>query len=177
MMAGAWVRAPSIGRKGVSRALCEAATSAAADTACLGCGSATKTRVRPCFGRLSVVAATGRARWLWQIVVACWAEVLSSTSSDPSRALGHMLEASAHERWPFFVLRVSCHGALPDPPGLPSIGSGRRTGGSRHHPRPFRLDAGDHSMGAVGAGPCCVGVPVSNRLTVAQTALPTPEPK
>ena len=177
LMAEAWVRAPSIGKTGAPRALCEAAASAAADTACLGRGSATKTQVRLCFGRLSVVAGTGRARWLWQLVAVCWAEVPSIVAAGAGRALGPMLPTSARERWTFCVLRDSCHAALQDQPGLPSIGSGRRTGGSRHHPRPFRLDAGDHSMDAVGAGPCCVGVPVSNRLTVAQTALPTPEPK
>ena len=47
LMSGAWVRASSIGRIGALEALCEAAASAAADTACLGCGSATKTQVRP----------------------------------------------------------------------------------------------------------------------------------
>jgi hypothetical protein len=139
LMSGAWVRASSIGRTGAPEALCEAAASAAADTACLGCGSATKTQVRPCFGRLSMVAGTGCARWLWKVAAARWAEMLPFIAAEAGRALGHMPPASAPERWPFFVLRDSCHAALPDQPGLPSIGSGRQTGGSRYHPRPLRL--------------------------------------
>ena len=139
LMAGAWVRAPSIARTGVSRGLCEAAASAAADTACRGRGSATKTRVRPCFGRLSMVAGTGCARWLWQVVAPCSAEVLPMVSTGAGRALGHMLPALARERWPFCVLHDSCHAATADPPRLPPIGSGRRTGGSRRHLRPSYL--------------------------------------
>ena len=50
-----------------------------------------------------------------------------------------MRPSSARERWPFCVLRDSCHAALPDQPGSPSIGSGRWTGGSRHRPRLIRL--------------------------------------
>jgi hypothetical protein len=117
----------------------ESASSAASDTSCLGRGSATKTHVRPCFGRLSMVAGTGCARWLWQVVAPCSAEVLPMVATDAGRALGHMLPASARERWPFCVLRDSCHAATADPPRLPPIGSGRRTGGSRRHLRPSYL--------------------------------------
>ena len=108
------------------------ATSAAADAACLGCGNATRTVVRSCIGRLSVVAGTAHARWCSPFAAVCWAEVLPVTATDAGRALGPMLPSSARERWPFCVLRDSCHAALPDQPGSPAIGSGRQTGGSRH---------------------------------------------
>eukprot|EP01044_Picomonas_judraskeda_P036956 COSAG03_NODE_16557_length_398_cov_0.842809_1_plen_61_part_01 len=57
------------------RSVCEAASSAAADPPCLGSGSATKTLVHPCIGRVSVAAGTARARWLRQRAAVCWAEV------------------------------------------------------------------------------------------------------
>ena len=82
-----------------------------------------------------------------------------------------MLLASAWERWSFFVVRDSCHAAVPDQPGLPSIGSGRRTGGSHHRPRLLRLAADWHCMHSAGAWPCCVGVGLSTHKAVAQTAL------
>ena len=96
----------------------EAARSAAADSPCLGSGSASKTLVHACIGRVSVAAGTARARWLRQVVTACWAEVLPAPTSKANMALGPMLPASARERWPFFVLRESCRAALPDQPGL-----------------------------------------------------------
>ena len=96
------------------RPVCETARSAAADSPCLGSGSATKTLVHACIGRVSVAAGTARARWLRQLAAACWAEVSPTTTAEASRALGPMLPASARERWPFFVLRDSCHAALPD---------------------------------------------------------------
>ena len=153
------------------RPVCEAARSAAADSPCLGSGSAAKTLVQPCIGRLSVVAGTAGARWLRQLAAVCWAEVLPATATEADRALGPMLPASARERWPFCVVRDSCHAALPDQPGLPPIGSGRRTGGSRRRPYPLRLAAGGHCMDAAGAGPSCMGVSLSNRKSVAQTRL------
>ena len=104
-MAGAWVRAPSIGRMAPFRALCEAATSAAADVACLGCGSAARIVVRLCIGRLSVVAGTARAHWCSPFAAVCWAEVLPVTAAEAGRALGPMLPASARELWPLRVLR------------------------------------------------------------------------
>ena len=143
LMAEAWARTPSIARTGMPIPVCEAARSAAADSPCLGSGSATKTLAHACIGRLSVVAGTARARWLRQLAAACWAEVLPVIASEAGRALGPMLPSSARERWPFCVLRESCHAALPDQPGLPPIGSGRPTGGSRHHPYPLGLAAED----------------------------------
>ena len=101
------------------RPVCEAARSAAADSPCLGSGSATKTLVRLCIGRLSVVAGTARARWLRQLAGACWAEVLPTTIAEADRVLGPMLPSSAQELWPFFVLRNPCPAAPPDEPGLP----------------------------------------------------------
>ena len=138
LMAEAWSRTPSIGRTGMLRPVCEAARSAAAGSPCLGSGKATKILVQPCIGGLSVAAGTARARWVWQLATVCWAEVLPTTTSEADRGLGPMPPSSARELWPFCVLRDSCHAALPDPPGLPPIGSGRRTGGSRHHPYPLR---------------------------------------
>jgi hypothetical protein len=70
-MAGAWVRAPSIEIMVPFRALCEAATAAAAEVACLGCGSATRTLVRACIERASEVAGTARARCLRQLAAVC----------------------------------------------------------------------------------------------------------
>jgi len=139
LMAEAWVRTHSIGRTGPHRPACEAATSATADAACLGCGNAARTVVRVCIGRLSVVAGTARARWCSPFATICWAEVLPVTAADADRALGPMLPSSARERWPFCVLRDSCRAALPDQLGSPSIGSGRWTGGSRRRPRLIRL--------------------------------------
>ena len=171
LMAEAWVRTHSIGRTGPHRPACEAATSATADAACLGCGNAARTVVRVCIGRLSVVAGTARARCCSPFAAVCWAEVLPVTAADAGRALGPMLPSSARERWPFCVLRDSCHAALPDQPGLPSIGSGRWTGGSRRRPRLIRLATDGHAMDDAGAWPCCVGMSLSNRKSAAQTAL------
>eukprot|EP01047_Picozoa_sp_COSAG01_P107481 COSAG01_NODE_36497_length_517_cov_0.308612_1_plen_117_part_10 len=95
------------------RPVCGVARSAPADAACLGSGSATKTLVHACIGRLSVVAGTARARWFSPFAVVCWAEVLPVAAAEEGRALGPMLPASARERWPFCVLRDSCHAALP----------------------------------------------------------------
>ena len=139
LMAEAWTRTPSIGRTGLLRPLCEVARSDRADSSCLGSGSAAKTLIPACIGRLSVAAGTARARWLRQLGTACWAETLPTTVTEAGRALGPMLPASAWERWPFFVVCDSCHAALPDQPSLPSIGLGRRNGGSRHHPHPLRV--------------------------------------
>ena len=141
-----WVRTPSIGRTGMSIPVDEVARSAAADSACLGSGSTSRHRFTACIGRLSVVADTGCARRLWQLATVCWAEVLPVTAAEAGRALGPMLPASAREPCPFCVVRDSCHAAVPDQPGLPSIGSGRRTGRSRccarlrtQRPRPLPL--------------------------------------
>ena len=117
----------------------EAARSAAADSAILGSGSTAKTPVHQRIGRLCVVVGTGRARCLWKVVAVCWANALPAIVAETGRALGPMLPASAWEPWPFCVVRESCHAAVPDQPGLPSIGSGRWTGGSRRRPRPIRL--------------------------------------
>ena len=171
LMAEAWVRTHSIGRTGPHRPACEATTSATADAACLGCGNAARTVVRVCIGCLSVVAGTARARCCSPFAAVCWAEVLPVIAADAGRALGPMLPSSARERWPFCVLRDSCHAALPDQPGSPSIGSGRWTGGSRHHPRLIRLATDGYFMDDVGAWPCCVGMSLSNRKSAAQTAL------
>ena len=139
LMAEAWVRTPSITRTGMPRPVCEAARSAAADSPCLGSGSATKTLAHACIGRLYVVAGAARARWMWQLAAVCWAEMLPIATAEADRGLGPMLPSSARELWPFCVLRDSCHAAVPDQPGLPPIGSGRRTGGSRRRPRLSRL--------------------------------------
>ena len=92
--------------------VCEVARSAAADSPCLGSGSGTKTQVHACIGRLSAVAGTARARWLWQLAAVCWAEVLRATTDEADRGLGALLPPSACELWPFCVLRDSCHAAL-----------------------------------------------------------------
>ena len=65
LMVKAWARTPSIGRTEMPRPVCEVARSAPADAACLGSGSATKTLVHARIGRLSVVAGTTHARWMW----------------------------------------------------------------------------------------------------------------
>ena len=170
-MAEPWAGTSSIGRTGMPRPVCEAARSAAADSPCLGGGSATKTLVHPCIGRLSVVAGTARARWMWQLAAVCWAEVLPFITSKVGRALGPMLPASARERWPFCVLRDSCHTALLDQPGLPQNGSRRWTGGSRRRPRALRLTTDDHCVDTVGVRLCCVGSPLPDREKVVQTRL------
>ena len=158
----------------------EAARSAAADSACLGSGSTARHRFTACIGRLSAAVGTGRARCLWKAAAVCWAEVLPFLAADACRALGPMLLSSAREPWPFFVLRDSCHAALPDQPGSPSIGSGRWTGGSRRRPHLIRLATGGHCMDDVGAWPCCVGMSLSNRKSAAQNGplprLPKIEP-
>ena len=148
----------------------EAARSAAADSACLGSGSTTRHRFTTCIGRLSAVVGTGRARCLWKAVAVCWADALQITASEADRALRPMLPTSAWEPWPFCVVRESCHAAVPDQPGLPSIGSGRRTGGSRHRPRLPRLATDCYCMDPAAAWPCCVAVFQSNRKSAAQTA-------
>ena len=128
-------------------------------------------RFTACIGRLSAAVGTGRARCLWKAAAVCWAEVLPVIAADAGRALGPMLLASAWERWPFCVLRESCHAAMPDQPGLPSIGSGRRTGGSRRRPRLPRLATDCYCMDPAAAWPCCVAVFQANRKSAAQTAL------
>ena len=158
------------------RSVCEAARSAAADYACLGSGSATRTLVHACVGRLPVVAGTASARWLRQLAAVCWAEMLSSTTAEANRALGPILPSSARELWPFCVLRDSCHAALPDRPGLAPIGSGRRAGGSRRHPHPLIVAADGHRMDAADAGPCCMGVSLSTR-NVSGSHEPVPCPR
>ena len=170
LMARAWVRTPSIERTGAFRALYEAARSAVANSLCLGSGSTAKTQVRLCIRRLSVVAGTAHVRWLWQPASICWAAVIPVIATDAGRALGPMLPASARERWPFFVVRDSCHAALLDQPGLPLIASGRWTSGSRRHPRPLRLAIGRHFIDVVGAGPCHVWVLLPARKSVGRTA-------
>ena len=141
LMAEAWVRAPSIGRTGMPRPVCGAVRSATADSPRLGSGSATKTPVHACIGRLSVVAGTARARWLRQLAAVCWAEEPPATATEAERALGPMLPASARERWPFCVVRDSCHAALPDQPGVPPIGSdaGLAALAAAHEPSDLRL--------------------------------------
>jgi hypothetical protein len=171
LIPGAWVRTHSIGRTGLRRPACEAATSATADAACLGCGNDARTVVRVCIGRLSVVAGTARARRCSPFAAVCWAEVLPVIVTETGRALGPMLPSSARERWPFCVLRDSCHAALPNQPGSPSIGSGRWTGGSRRRPRLIRLATDGNFMDDAGSWPCCVGTCLSNRKSAAQTAL------
>ena len=109
LMAEAWARTPSIGRTGMPRPGCEAGRSAAAESLCLGSGSAAKTLVHARIGRLSVVAGTVRARWLRQLTTGCWAEVVSSATTDADRAFGPMLPSSGLEHWPFCVVRDSCH--------------------------------------------------------------------
>ena len=160
------------------RPVCEAPRSAAADSPCLGSASAAKTPVHPCIGRLSVVAGAAGARWLRQLAAVCWAGVLPAATTEAGRALGPMLPSSAREHWPFCVVRDSCHTALPEQPSLPLIGSGRRTGGSGRHPYPSdRLADDGHCLDAAGAGPCCMGVSLSHRKSVAQTPLSPTCPK
>ena len=175
LMAEAWVRTPSIGRTGMPRPVCEATKAAAADSACLGSGSATKALAHACIGRLSVVAGTAHARWSSTFAVVCWAEALPVTAAEAGRALGPMPPASARERWPFCVLRDSCHAALLDQPGLPQNGSGRWTGGSRRRPRALRLTNDGYCVDIAGAEPCCVGVPLSDRASRwLKRSFPTP---
>jgi hypothetical protein len=112
LMAETWVRTPSIRRTGPFRTPCEAATSATADAACLGCGSATRTVVRPCVVRLSLVTGNAHARWCSPFAAICWAEALAIIAAEAGRSLGPMFPASAWECWPFCVLRDSCHAAL-----------------------------------------------------------------
>ena len=69
--AEAWARTPSIERTGVSRPVCEAARSAAADSACLGSGSATRTLVHHVRRTALRGGWDGRSRCLWQAVVVC----------------------------------------------------------------------------------------------------------
>ena len=137
-------------------------------------------RFTACIGRLSAAVGTGRARCLWKAAAVCWAEILPVIAADVGRALGPMLPSSARERWPFCVLRDSCHAALPYQPGSPSIGSGRWTGGSRRRPHLIRLATGGHCMDDVGAWPCCVGMSLSNRKSAPQNGpfprLPKIEP-
>ena len=76
LMPGAHARAPSIDGMSAPRAVCEAIAPLAADATCLDCGSAAKTLVRACCGRLSVATGTARARWLRWRAVSCWAEML-----------------------------------------------------------------------------------------------------
>ena len=95
-----------------------AARSAAAYAACLSSGSAGKTLVHACIGRLSEPAGTGRARGLWRLAGSCRAEMPRVASAKADKALGPMLPSSARELWPFFVLRDSCHAALPKEPSL-----------------------------------------------------------
>jgi hypothetical protein len=102
-----------------SRALCEAVISAAADAPYLGSGGDAETLVRLCIGRLSMVAGIAHARCLRQLAAVCCADALPAIVTEEGRALGPMLPASAREHWPFFVLRDSCHAALPDQLGLP----------------------------------------------------------
>ena len=83
------------------RPVCEAPRSAAADSPCLGSGSATKTLVHPCIGRLSVVAGAACTRWLWQLAEVCWGEVLPVTTAEVGRALGPLLTSSARALLPF----------------------------------------------------------------------------
>ena len=80
------------------RPVCGVARSAPADAACLGSGSATKTLVHRCIGRLSVAGGTARARWLRQLATAACATVLPATTVEADRALGPMLPSSARER-------------------------------------------------------------------------------
>ena len=112
LMAEAWARTPSIARTGMPRPVCEVARSAAADSPCLGSGRATKTLAHARIRRLSVVAGTARARWMWQLAAVCWAEMLPTATAEADRGLGPMLPSSARELWPFCVLR------LPDQPGF-----------------------------------------------------------
>ena len=147
----------------VSKPPCQATQSATANTACLGCGSAARTLVRPCKGRFTVVAWTAHARWCSPFAAVCWAETLPVIAAEAGRALGPVLPSSAREHWPFCVLRDSCHAALPDQPGSPSIGSGRWTGGSCRRPRVLRIISNDHCVDAVGILPSCESAPQSGR--------------
>ena len=98
LIPGAYVRAPSIGRNGASRALREATRSAAGDTACIGSGSDAETLVRLRIGRPSVVAGSACARFLRQLAAVCCAEALLYINIEAARALGPMLTASAREQ-------------------------------------------------------------------------------
>ena len=148
----------------------EAARSATADSACLDSGSTTRHRFTTCIGRLSAVVGTGRARCLWKAVAVCWADALPVTASEADRALRPMLPSSEWEPWPFCVVRESCPAAVPDQPGLPSIGSGRRTGGSRRRPRLPRLATDYYYIDPAAARPCCVAVFQSKFKSAAQMA-------
>ena len=146
LMAEAWTRTPSIGRTGMLTPVCEAARLAPADAACLGSGSAARTLVHPCIGRLSVAGGTARARWLRQLAAVCWAEVLPATTTEADRALGP-IDAPVISAGALAILRgTACvirgsRSPAGSVSGLQPIGSGRRTGGSRRHPYPLRLAA------------------------------------
>ncbi len=165
LMMQAYFRARSIGRMGLHRALCEAARSAAADSPCQGSGSAAKTLFRPCIRRLSVAAGTARARWLRELAAACWSVVLPVIVVDPGRVLGPVLRASAREHWPFFVLRDSSHAQEPVGRNLARY-AGMVAVVATHAPSDLPLMA---TVSTMGAGPCCVGVLLSDRAQVART--------
>ena len=101
----------------------------------------------------------------------CKANALPIAAFEADRALRPMLPTSAWEPWPFCVVRESCHAAVPDQPVLPSIGSGRRTGGSRRRPNLPRLATDCYCIDPAAARPCCVAVFQSNRKSAAHTAL------
>ena len=91
LVAEAWVRTPSIVRTETLRPIDVATRSAAPDSPCLGSGSTAKALVSTCIGRLSVMAGTGFARYLGQIIVVCWGGTLPTIVSEVGRALEPML--------------------------------------------------------------------------------------
>ena len=141
------------------------------DTACLGIGSASQNWFATCIGRLSVAAGTGPTNQLWQAAVACRAETLCTTSIEQGRALGPMHPVSARERWPFCVLRDSCLGAVPDQPEVAAYGLGTLKWWRSPPPTPLKHASNEPPVDSAGAGPCHVGVPLSDRNSVAQTPL------
>ena len=61
-----------------------------------------------------MAAEITRARCLWWLAVVFRAAVLTTLVAETGRVLGPMVPASARERWPYFVVRDSCHAALRD---------------------------------------------------------------
>ena len=163
LMAEAWARTPSIARTGMPRPVCEAARSAAADSPYLGSGSATKhwfTRASdasPWWLRLPALAGCGSLPR--SVGLRCSPPQSSRQTGGSDLCSFHQHASSGHSAC--FVIRVTQLCRISQV--LPPIGSKRRTGSSCHHPYPLKLAADGHCMDATDAGPCCMGVSLSNR--------------
>ena len=136
LMVEAWARTPSIGRTGMLRPVCEVARSAPADAACLGSGSATRTPftrasdAAPSWLGLPTLAGCGSLPR--SVGLRCSRPQLPMQTGGSSLCSRHQHASSGHSVC--FVIRVTQLCQISQ--FLPPIGSGRRTGGSRHHPYP-----------------------------------------